>query len=451
MTGEGPVADNRIDIARAIDDAPIGGLQIRVFLLCAFVAMLDGFDTQSIAFVTPVIAEDWGVDGKSFGPIFSAGLAGLMLGQLIFSMLSDRFGRRRVIILSTLCFGALTLATAAAQNWWMLLGLRFLAGFGLGGAIPNIMAITAEFAPRRIRATMVALVFGGFPLGAVLGGYLSMHLIAAFGWHAVFIAGGIAPLALVPVLIATLPESPRFLLRAGAGHETALARVMQAIVPAAAQPGCTFFADEPAAARASLASLFSDRRAGPTTMLWIAFFMSLLVIYFLMSWLPLIIKDRGLSLDTGIAAAMALNLGGALGGVVLGWLIDRHSPYPVLIGAFLSGALSIVAIGLSGGAMTPLIASVFVAGFFSVGTQTGLSAFTTGQYPTALRSTGIGAALAVGRIGSIVGPMAGGALLAAGHPIDRIFFAVAVPPLCAALVLVAHGAFSRRAAAPAAI
>lgn len=181
-------------------------------------------------------------------------------------------------------------------------------------------------------------------------------------------------------------------------------------------------------------------------MLWIAFFMSLLVIYFLMSWLPLIIKDRGLSLDTGIAAAMALNLGGALGGVVLGWLIDRYSPYPVLIGAFLSGALSIVAIGLSGATIMPLIVSVFVAGVFSVGTQTGLSAFTTGQYPTALRSTGIGAALAVGRIGSIVGPTAGGALLAAGYPLDRIFFAVAVPPLCAALVLVAHGAFSRRAA-----
>lgn len=432
-----------LDVVEAIDAAPIGGLQIRVFLLCALVAMLDGFDTQSIAFVVPAIAADWGIDGKTFGPVFSAALAGLMIGQLVLSRLSDRIGRRKTIILSTAIFGALTLATAFAQDWWTLLTLRFLAGLGLGGAIPNIMAMTSEFAPRRVRSMMIAIAFGGFPLGAVLGGFLSIRLIGDFGWHAVFVAGGAAPLLLVPVLLWLLPESPRFLLRS-APEGQALSQVMNAIVPGGVAQGRRFIADEPVVAQSGFAALFQDGRALATSLLWAVFFMSLLIIYFLMSWLPLIVKERGLPIDMAITAAIALNLGGALGGVVLGRMIDRFAPYLVLATAYSVGAIAIVALGASGIVAMQILPIAFVAGFCTIGTQTGLSAFTTTLYPTELRSTGIGTALAVGRIGSIVGPTAGGALMAAGRPIGEVFMAVAIPPVAAALVLIVFGRLVRR-------
>ncbi len=432
-----------LDVVEAIDAAPIGALQIRVFLLCALVAMLDGFDTQSIAFVVPVIASDWGIDGRTFGPVFSAALAGLMIGQLVLSRLSDRIGRRKTIILSTAIFGALTLATAFAQDWWTLLTLRFLAGLGLGGAIPNIMAMTSEFAPRRVRSMMIATAFGGFPLGAVLGGFLSIRLIGDFGWEAVFIAGGAAPLLLVPILLWLLPESPRFLLRSDT-EEHALRRVMDAIRPGGVAPGTRFVADEPVVSHSGFAALFRDGRALSTSLLWAVFFMSLLIIYFLMSWLPLIVKERGLPIDMAITAAIALNLGGAFGGVVLGRMIDQFAPYAVLAVAYVVGAAAIVALGASGAVATLILPIAFVAGFCTIGTQTGLSAFTTNLYPTDLRSTGIGTALAVGRIGSIVGPTAGGALMAAGRPVGEVFMVVAVPPIFAALILLVFGLALRR-------
>ncbi len=427
-----------LDVVKTIDAAPIGPLQIRVFLLCALVAMFDGFDTQSIAFVVPVIAADWSIDGKTFGPVFSAALAGLMIGQLVLSRLSDRIGRRRTIILSTAIFGALTLATAFAQDWWTLLALRFLAGLGLGGAIPNIMAMTSEFAPRRVRSMMIAIAFGGFPLGAVLGGFLSIRLISDFGWQAVFIAGGAAPMLLVPVLLWLLPESPRFLLR-NDGEGRALSRVMTAIVPGGVTDGTRFVADEPMIAHSGFSALFRDGRAITTSLLWAVFFMSLLIIYFLMSWLPLIVKERGLPIDMAITAAIALNLGGALGGVVLGRMIDRFAPYAVLAVAYVAGAVAVVALGASGAAATLILPIAFVAGFCTIGTQTGLSAFTTNLYPTDLRSTGIGTALAVGRIGSIVGPTAGGALMAAGRPVSEVFLVAAVPSIIASLILIVFG------------
>ena len=204
MSGASPP---RIDVSAIIDRSRLSPLQRLAILLCAMVAILDGFDTQAIAFVAPVIARELGIESAVFGPVFGAGLLGLAVGALIFGPAADRFGRKPIIIVSTFVFGAFALLTSLSSSLSGLMLYRFLTGLGLGGAMPNIIALTSEYSPSRKRATLVTLMFCGFPLGAVLGGLVSAHLIAAYGWHAVFYMGGILPLVLLPFLWLGLPES----------------------------------------------------------------------------------------------------------------------------------------------------------------------------------------------------------------------------------------------------
>mgnify|MGYP000010906131 CR=1 FL=1 len=201
-----------VNVFEVIDAQPLSSFQIRVFVLCALTAMIDGFDTQCIGFVAPVIMKQWGIESGQFGLIFAAGLLGVLVGSIALSPLADRVGRRKVIIASAVAFGTLSVVTAYAQTLNELLILRFLTGLGLGGAVPNIIALTAEYAPRRLKALMVVIMFSGFPLGGFLGGMVSSQLIESFGWESVFIFGGLLPLALAVVLLWKLPESIPFLL-----------------------------------------------------------------------------------------------------------------------------------------------------------------------------------------------------------------------------------------------
>src|SRR3954467_5985235 len=208
-----------IDVAEFIDRQPVGAFQIKLLATCAAVLFLDGFDTQAIGYVAPALAKERGLTKGALGPVFSAGLFGLMIGPLMFGPLADRIGRKKIIILSTLAFGIGSLATAFVQDVNYLLAIRFLTGLGLGGAMPNAVAMTSEFNPRRRRATMVMIMFCGFSVGAALGGLLAAALIPQFGWRSVFVVGGVAPLLLVPILALRLPESVRFLALTGRAHQ----------------------------------------------------------------------------------------------------------------------------------------------------------------------------------------------------------------------------------------
>jgi MFS transporter, AAHS family, 4-hydroxybenzoate transporter len=314
-----------VDVAEFIDAQPVGGFQIRLLLTCAAVLFLDGFDTQAIGFVAPALAREWGLSKAALGPVFSAGLFGLMVGALFFGPLADRVGRKKIIILSTLAFGVGALVTAFVHDVGLLIAIRFLTGLGLGGAMPNAIAMTSEFNPRRRRATMVMIMFCGFSVGAALGGLLAAAIIPQFGWRSVFIIGGAAPLLLAPILVLKLPESVRFLALTGRANAR-VAQLLGFVNPKAVfAPATRFVVGEPELAGIPVRHLFTGGRTLATLLLWVVFFMSLLDLYFLSNWLPTVLNDLGASVSEAAAIGSMLQVGGVVGTFALGSIIDRFS------------------------------------------------------------------------------------------------------------------------------
>jgi AAHS family 4-hydroxybenzoate transporter-like MFS transporter len=423
----------------AIDAAPFGLFQFRIALLCALVAALDGFDTQAIAYVAPSIAEDWGIEKSAFGSIFGAGLLGLTIGAFLFSPLADRFGRRRVILICTAIFGLFALLTARVTTMDELLVYRLLTGIGLGGAMPNLIAITNEYAPRRLKGTLVTLMFCGFPLGSTIGGFVSAPLIERFGWEAVFILGGTLPLLLLPLLFLHLPESANFLALRPSG-EARLSAILARIDPgiSAREFSARLSSEDQDARKARRFPVIELWRAGrgrTTLLLWAAFFLNLLVMYLLVNWLPSLLRDSGLTLAVAIASTATLNLGGVVGAIVLGRLIDKYQPALVLAVAYGAAAVFILVLAMSTTHMWLLFTGAALAGFGIVGGQIALNALAASAYPTEIRVTGIGWALGVGRIGSIVGPVAGGGLLALGWSNQQLLLTAAAPALLTAVIV----------------
>jgi len=421
-----------VDVADFIDQQPVGGFQLKLLLTCAAVLFLDGFDTQAIGYVAPALAKEWGLSKGALGPVFSAGLFGLMIGALVFGPLADRIGRKKIIIFSTLAFGIGALITVFVQDANTLVAIRFLTGLGLGGAMPNAIAMTAEFNPRRRRATMVMIMFCGFSIGAALGGLLAAALIPNFGWRSVFVVGGVAPLLLVPVLARRLPESVRFLALTGRGNAH-VAQLLSFINPKAAfAPATQFVVHEPELTGIPVLHLFREGRTLITLLLWVVFFMSLLELYFLSNWLPTVLNDLGSSVPVAVAIGSMLQVGGVVGVFVLGSIIDRFS-FRALALVYFIAIFAVGAIGQLGHSVVFVTAAIFVAGFCIVGGQTAANALAAGFYPTAVRATGVGWALGIGRVGSIVGPLVGGVLLTMKWSTAEVFVAAALAALCAAL------------------
>jgi AAHS family 4-hydroxybenzoate transporter-like MFS transporter len=379
-----------------------------------------------------------------------------MIGALMFGPLADRIGRRKIIIFSTLAFGLGTFATAFIQDVNALLVVRFLTGLGLGGAMPNAIAMTSEFNPRRRRATMVMIMFCGFSVGAALGGLIAAALIPSFGWRSVFVVGGVAPLLLVPILAWRLPESVRFLVLAGRAPER-VAALLRLIDPKTSFSATTRFAvHEPELAGLPVLHLFSNGRTLVTLLLWVVFFMSLLDLYFLSNWLPTVLNDLGASVSAAALIGSMLQIGGIVGTFGLGRIIDRFS-FRALALVYFVAVFAVGAIGHLGHSAVMVTLAIFVAGFCVVGGQIAANALAAGFYPTAIRATGVGWALGIGRIGSIVGPLVGGILLTMKWSAAEVFMTAAGAALCAALAALALsrlaglGGSGRDAAEPSAV
>jgi AAHS family 4-hydroxybenzoate transporter-like MFS transporter len=423
-------------VTQIIDDSPIGAFQRRVFLFCILISVLDGFDTQAIAFVAPAIARDWAISQWHFGFLFSATLLGSVIGSLACGALADRYGRRRMVIVTVAMFGLFSAACALATGYWQLLAFRLLGGIGMGGVIPNMLALTAEYAPARKRASLVTLTLWGFPLGAVLGGIVSGPLIERLGWESVFWLGAAAPLLLVPVLAGWLPESLGFLAVSGERRD-AIVALLRKIDPRRADS--VVIAPPPAttAQHSPMRALFAPGLAPKTIFLSAMMFSSLFLTYLLINWVPTMLVQTGMPVSKAILGAVGLNLGGVIGSAFLSRAIDRGAdPRRLLATGFVCGAVTIALAGsLFGG--TAAIVLLMACGLFHIGSQLSSSAFITNSYPVEMRASGIGFNQGIGRLGSLVGPVAGGALLSAGLTTAQMFRLAVIPALLCAGALIA--------------
>lgn len=424
-----------INVRNFIDQREFGKYQFLVTAMCAMVVFLDGFDTQAIGYVAPAIIKSFHVSRSTLSPVFSASLVGLMLGALVGGPISDRFGRRPVLLAGMLFFGVMSLLTAMATSIQSLLVLRLLTGLGLGCVMPNAIALTSEFSPERTRSTAVMVMFCGFSLGAALGGLVAAGLIHDFGWQSVFIVGGVVPCFSAAVLWVYLPESVRFLVVKGKQDKKVLTILSKIDPTFVNQPPAQFVVDEHNSQEFPVKQLFSDKRMMLTLLLWVVFFMSLMALYFLSNWLPTIISDAGIPIASAALITAMLQVGGTVGTLVLGLgrVFDKVAPFRALSAVYFAAAAFIVLIGTVGTSIPMLVITIFGAGFCVVGGQIGANALAAKAYPTAIRATGIGWSLGIGRIGSIIGPVVGGVILSLQWEMHRVFLIGAIPVFIAGI------------------
>ena len=431
----GPVHAAKVNLSELLENSPIGPLQIQVFVLCMLCLIMDGFDVQAMGYAGPALVEDWGIGRPALGPVFAAANFGVLVGSLLFTMLADIIGRRPVIIWATLFFSVLTIATGFAQNLEQLLALRFISGLGLGCIVPNATALVGEFSPKRSRVTLTMGITVGFTAGAAIGGFVALWLIPLFGWRSVFFVGGAVPLVIAVAMFWALPESLQFMAVRRTRLDM-LAYWLKRLDPSMHISDKTeFVSNERAHAGMPIVHLFREGRTTVTLLLWVVYFMNLLNLYSLSNWIPTVFTGMGYSQNAALLAGTLLQVGGTIGTYGLAWAIARKGFVPVLAVTFVLATISIALIGQPGFSFATVSLIVFIAGWCIVGGQPGLNTLAATYYPTALRSTGVGAGLGVGRLGAILGPYAGGVLLAQQWSAQQLFYAAAVPAGLSTLVM----------------
>jgi AAHS family 4-hydroxybenzoate transporter-like MFS transporter len=414
------------NIGELVEQQKIGRFAITLLLWCFLIMLMDGYDQTAVSFAAPAIIKEWHVARGSFGPVFGAGLFGTLIGSFLFGYLGDRIGRHKAIVFGGFVFGALTLASIWATSLHQLSLLRFLAGLGIGGVVPNAVALVAEYAPKRLRATWVTLMFSGFSIGAGSGGLVSSALIRGYGWPVMFIVGGLGSLGVSLLLVFVLPESAKFLV-VKKRNPARVAKLVAALRPELVLPAnVQFIADEVREKSRFIARLvFSGGLLYITPLLWIVFLGNSMALYFLQNWLPVLIEAVGVApQQAGLVTAM-FSVGGVLGGLILCRFVDRHGML-ALISLPVIGCPIVAFLG-HGMSESMLRVAVFCTGFCVVGAQYGLYAVAGMIYPTSFRSAVIGIAISVGKIGSVAGPVIGGLLLSMHIPIVQMFYAASVP------------------------
>jgi MFS transporter, AAHS family, 4-hydroxybenzoate transporter len=438
------VTTRTIHVPDIINKNPISAFQYVVVLLCGLVMFIDGFDTQSISYMAPLMAKEWGLAREMLGPVFSSALAGLMVGYLILSPLSDRVGHRRILIASSVIFALFTLVTVFATNILEVISLRCLTGVGLGAAIPSAVAMTSEYSPQRLRASFVLAIYCGFSLGFVAAGMAAASLLPSYGWRSLLWLGALVPLALSFALFLLLPESLDRLVRIGADPRLIWAILGRVDHRLADTQGPVDFTADHEEAPSAVGRIFQSGRATGTLLLWFVFILNLGEFYALQSWLPTILTNLNYPISTVALATSLTTVGGICAAFVVGPAMDRLGPYGSLACLYLAG---VVFVTLTGIALTrptwSLLTVAFFAGFCVSGGQKSVIAVAALFYPAPARSTGVGWALGIGRIGAMAGPMLIGMLLGWKLAPASVFAAAAMPMLLAAAAIALMGWFYR--------
>jgi len=424
-----------IDIKAFIDDRPIAPFLWALVAMCFLIVVADGMDVAIMGFVTPPILQDWNISRPAFGFVISAAPFGLVIGALIAGPSSDRFGRKVGLTSSVLLFGIFTVIAASSSAPLEMALLRLLAGMGMGAAMPNATTLLSEYVPLRRRSLLITIMFSGFTLGSAAIGFIAGYMIPHFGWRSVLLVGGITPLLLVPFLVSLLPESARYLALHGAPADK-IAVMLGRVTGYRFTGAETFVSSEPPIlTKSPIGVLLSDGYAATTIALWSTCFMSLMVVYLLTGWLPSLMKDAGLTITAAANVTAMFQIGATIGAILIGWSMDRRHPSVVIGAAYLAGAVFILGLALVGALSGWVATLVFAAGFCVSGAQTGLNAFAPSCYPTIARATGVSWMLGMGRFGSIVGSLVGGALLGFGWGFGAILGILAIPALCAAIAI----------------
>ncbi|GAB7025435.1 MFS transporter [Geotalea toluenoxydans] len=403
--------------------------------LAALILIFDGFDAQIIAYVMPQLVKEWHLTPVAAGSMASYGFIGLMIGAAGFGTFADRLGRKKGLMIALVVFSVFSGAAYWAPNFQVFCLLRFLAGIGMGGAMPLTITLVTEFAPAKARAKAVSAMFAGFTLGWGVAALVAMVGIPALGWRMVLLFGFL-PVLILPLLQKALPESVRFLASKGR-HEEAILEI-QRMEKAAGFPPAAWtkesFQTGPVEPGSSLTQLFSPGFSFMTPLIWATYFLNLLVVYGLATWLPSLLVKAGFSLVKSYSFGMVQAVGASLGGFLLGWMMDRFGRKSALIFAYMAGGVVVALFGtVSSNAALYIIGAA--TGVFVIGAQIAQHVVTGELYPTNIRSTGVGCALTAGRLGSIAGPLLGGALQMAGVTFSQYFLIFAVPSfLCAGLV-----------------
>ncbi len=427
-----------IDLTDTIDRARAGRFQLGCILMCVLILICDSIDLQAVAYTGPAIREALHLRPDQLGPVFSAGLFGMMLGSFLFTPFSDRLGRRPVLITAVILFGLLTLATALAETAGQLVVLRFLAGLGFGGALPNSLSLAAEYMPRRNRFFLMTLVGASISMGGSLSGLVATALVPLFGWRSMYLFGGAFALAIVPILMIFLPESVRFL--AGKPERAGQVRtIARRIAPSLAlSPDARFIVTDESRTGVPIRHLFIEGRAALTIPFWIACFCILLVMYFVLNWVPVLARDAGMSAQQAIMMPTLFQVGATCGSLSMGLLMDRVNPFRVIGSCCACAALAVAAMGSFGTSATALLLLNVLCGYFIIGAQGSINAASSVLYPTHVRATGVGYTLGVGRMGSLLGPLIGGELLTLSWTGPDLLHLAAAPlavASCAALLL----------------
>ncbi|MGF6162627.1 MULTISPECIES: 3-(3-hydroxy-phenyl)propionate transporter MhpT [Pseudomonas] len=374
--------------------------------LCFIVALIEGFDLQAAGTAAAGLRQTFALDPKSMGWVFSAGIIGLLPGAFFGGWIADRIGRKKILIGAVLLFGVFSLSTAYVSSFSGLLLARFMTGLGLGAALPNLIALCAEAVGEQRRGTAISIMYAGVPLGGALAAVVAM--LFTDHWQTTFIIGGLAPLLVVPLMILLLPESSAF-------------RQQQGTVTVA---------------RASTGqALFGDDRARVTLALWLSYFFTLTVMYMLLNWLPSLLLEQGFSKAEAGLVQMLFNIGGAIGSLLGGVLLDRCNGVKVVLFVYAGLLTALAGVGLSVG-IVPMAVAGFSAGLFVMAAQLVLYALAPPSYPTSVRATGVGAAVAIGRLGSVAGPLAAGQILAAGAGTTGVLLATSPGLVIAALAII---------------
>jgi len=423
-----------VQVSHLLDERGVSSFHVKLIVWSVFIAFIDGYDISAIALAAPELVKEWHISPAALGPVFSASLVGILFGSMIFGWIGDRYGRKAALIGSQLVFGAFTWIAAYSTNLEQMFWLRLLAGLGIGGVIPNMVAINIESAPRQSRGTLGLIATGMVPLGGAIPGIVSATLVPQYGWPILFLIGGVAPIVIAAAALFGMPESIKY-MTIHEGHRANLLKLIGALRPDFKVPeGARFvIEDEKQFPGFNPVYLFKEGLALITPLLWLLFALNLMGFFFLLSWTPTLLTAAKLPPATAALTSASLQVGGTVGALLLCRWLDRHRFLAISI--LLVIAVPVVgSIGYFGitSTRTMLLTVSFLAGFCVLGIQSGINVAGALIYPTSLRANGSGWQLGIGRLGSIVGPLLGALFVAL--PVAQLYMWSALPFVVGAVV-----------------